>query len=126
MQASGRLIADNGLTELFQDASVLSRHHYIYLQTATQNGAVSKISDSIYPINPVIILHVYRPAITTGNPMKVQQNSRPTLHPAPNTQNTLPVQRSTINSVKPLLKASVTLPAFKSFDETGGYIKGYN
>ncbi|WP_257296599.1 hypothetical protein [Endozoicomonas sp. YOMI1] len=58
--------------------------------------------------------------------MKPEANNRPTLHPTSNSKNVFSLHRSTINPVKPLLKASTTLPAAKSFDETGGYIKGYN
>ena len=58
--------------------------------------------------------------------MKPEANNRPTLHPISNPKNVFSLHRSTINSVKPLLKASTTLPMAKSFDETGGYIKGYN
>ncbi|WP_257284831.1 hypothetical protein [Endozoicomonas sp. SESOKO1] len=58
--------------------------------------------------------------------MKPQANSRPTLRPTLNSKNDFSIHRSTFNPVKPLLKAAATLPAAKSFDETGGFIKGYN
>lgn len=58
--------------------------------------------------------------------MKVQPKSRQTLRSTSQSQNIFSIHRSTINPVKPLLKASTTLPVTQSFDETGGFIKGYN
>ncbi|WP_020583836.1 hypothetical protein [Endozoicomonas elysicola] len=58
--------------------------------------------------------------------MKVQPKSRQTLRPTSQSQNIFSIHRSTINPIKPLLKASTTLPVTQSFDETGGFIKGYN
>ncbi|WP_299727867.1 hypothetical protein [uncultured Endozoicomonas sp.] len=58
--------------------------------------------------------------------MKVQQKNSRTQRPATRGQNPFSIHQSTITSVRPLLKASTTLPATRSFDETGGYIKGYN
>ncbi|USE33851.1 hypothetical protein [Endozoicomonas sp. SCSIO W0465] len=65
-------------------------------------------------------------ATIKGYLMKLEANNRPTLRPNSNSKNVFSIHHSTINSVKPLLKACTTLPASKSFDETGGYIKGYN
>lgn len=61
--------------------------------------------------------------------MKDQPNSQPVLRSTSKAKETFSIRRRTTNSnspVKPLLKASTTLPASKSFDETGGFIKGYN
>ncbi|WP_419535748.1 hypothetical protein [Endozoicomonas sp.] len=96
------------------------------MQNATQTRVIRTISDSNFAADIANLNDVYRPATITGNPMKVQPNNRPALRPASNSQNVFSIHRSTINPVKPLLKASTTLPTSKSFDETGGFIKGYN
>ncbi|MBO9493007.1 hypothetical protein J7438_02730 [Thalassotalea sp. G20_0] len=97
-----------------------------YWQNTTRSPVIRTISDSNYPADIANLDHVIRPANIAGNPMKPEANNRPTLRSTSNSSNAFSLHRSTINSVKPLLKASATLPVTKSFDETGGYIKGYN
>ncbi|WP_066014251.1 hypothetical protein [Endozoicomonas atrinae] len=110
----------------YSESKLPVRFNYIYLQNATQTRVIRTISDSNFSADIANLNDVNRPANITGNLMKLQANSRPTLRPTPNSQNVFSLHRSTINPVKPLLKASTTLPASKSFDETGGFIKGYN
>lgn len=87
---------------------------------------IRTISDSNYSSDIAILnLSIDQPEIT-GNSMKVQPKSRPTLRSNSQTKNIFSIHRSTINPIRPLLKASTTLPLTQSFDETGGFIKGYN